>query len=81
MVKVTDDRAAAATELIANISSLSLEDALTTPFLALGTHAEIAAHLQTCRERWGISYFTVRELDDFAPVIRRLRQADAVALI
>ena len=80
VVKVTDDRAAAATELIANISGLSLEDALTTPFLALGTHDEIAAHLHTCRQRWGISYFTVRELDDFAPIIRRLRQPDALPL-
>jgi probable F420-dependent oxidoreductase len=68
-VVVTDDRRAAAEELCRSIESLSVEDALETPFLALGTHAEIAQHLQACRERWGISYFTVRELEDFAPVI------------
>ena len=49
------------------------EDALTTPFLALGTHDEIAAHLLECRRRWGISYFTVRSITDFAPVIARFR--------
>jgi hypothetical protein len=29
-------------------------------------------HVMTCRERWGISYFTVRELDEFEPVLRAL---------
>jgi len=72
-VTVTDDRRAAAEELSAGIEGLTIEDALNTPFLALGTHAQIAEHLRMCRERWGISYFTVRELSDFAPVIERLR--------
>ncbi|HRE02531.1 MAG TPA: LLM class flavin-dependent oxidoreductase [Ilumatobacteraceae bacterium] len=45
--------------------------------LAFGTHDEIAAHLLSCRERWGISYFTVRTIDDMAPIIERLRAADA----
>jgi len=71
-VVVTQDRRAAAEELVNSIETLSVEDALETPFLALGTHDEIAEHLQTCRQRWGISYFTVRELEDFAPVIERL---------
>jgi probable F420-dependent oxidoreductase len=71
-VVVTDDRRAAAEGLAASIDNLTLEDALETPFLALGTHAEIAEHLRTCRQRWGISYFTVRALEDFAPVIDRL---------
>ena len=73
-VVVTDDRRAAAEELAASIDGLTQEDALETPYLALGTHAEIAEHLQTCRQRWGISYFTVRALEDFAPVIARLSE-------
>jgi probable F420-dependent oxidoreductase len=73
-VVVTPDRRAAAQELCEQISGLRLEDALATPFVALGTHDEIAEHLRACRRRWGISYFTVRELDDFAPVIERLQQ-------
>jgi probable F420-dependent oxidoreductase len=76
-VVVTDDRRAAAEEIAASIDSLTVEDALETPFLALGTHAEIAKHLQTCRQRWGISYFTVRALEDFAPVIDRLSAESA----
>jgi hypothetical protein len=48
-------------------------EALETPYLALGTQAEIAEHLRTCRGRWGISYFMVRDLEGFAPVIERLR--------
>jgi probable F420-dependent oxidoreductase len=71
-VVVTDDRRAAAEEVAAGIDSLSVEDALVTPFLALGSHAEIADHLRACRERWGITYFTVRDLDGFAPVIASL---------
>jgi hypothetical protein len=36
------------------------------------THDEIADHLEACRSRWGISYFSVRDLEGFAPVIHRL---------
>lgn len=72
-VTVTNDRRAAAEELCQRIDNLSVEDALHTPFLALGTHEQIAEHLRMCRERWGISYFTVRDLAGFAPVIERVR--------
>jgi probable F420-dependent oxidoreductase len=72
-VVVTDERQAAAAELANSIEGLTEEDALTTPFLALGAEAEIADHLQACRERWGITYFTVRDLEAFAPIIARLR--------
>ena len=72
-VVVTDDRVAAAKELVDEVPGLSLEDALATPFLALGTHDEIAEHLLGCRERWGISYFTVRDVQAFAPVIERVQ--------
>ncbi|MEZ5342413.1 MAG: ATP-binding cassette domain-containing protein [Acidimicrobiales bacterium] len=33
----------------------------------------------SARSRWGISYFSVREIDAFAPVIERLRAIDAAA--
>ncbi len=72
-VVVTDDRVAAAHEMVNGVEGLTLPDALATPFLALGTHAEIADHLRMCRERWGISYYTVRDIPAFAPVIDRLR--------
>jgi probable F420-dependent oxidoreductase len=79
-VVVTNDRLGAAQELTKQVVGLSVEDALATPFLALGTHDDIAEHLQACRRRWGISYYTVRELEAFAPVIERLKHADAVAV-
>jgi probable F420-dependent oxidoreductase len=73
-VVITDDRRAAAQESARRShDSLSIEDALATPFLALGTHDEIAEHLLACRNRWGISYFSVRDISNFAPVIQRIR--------
>lgn len=71
--RITDDREAAAREAQAGFPGLDLQDLLETPFAAIGTHDEVAAHLRRCRERWGISYFTVRDLTGFAPVIERLR--------
>ena len=75
-IVVTDDRDGAIDEIVGAIPTLSFDDAAATPFLAVGTHDEIAAHLLRCRERWGISYFSVRSIDDFQPVIERLRSAD-----
>ena len=73
-VIVTDDRRAVAEEQVKRSrGGLSLDDALSTPFLAIGTHDEIAEHFTRCRDRWGISYFSVRNLDAFAPIIQRLR--------
>jgi len=75
-VIVTPERHAAAAKVAERIDGLSTADALTTPFLAIGTHDEIAAHLLECRRRWGISYFSVREVDGFAPVIDRIRRLE-----
>jgi probable F420-dependent oxidoreductase len=76
-VVVTDDRVGAGEHLAAAVTGLSVSDALSTPFLALGTRDDIAAHLLMCRERWGISYFVFREIESVAPVIDRLRRADS----
>lgn len=72
-VVVTNDRREAAHDMAARAPGLSVGDALATPFLALGTHDQIAQHLMDCRDRWGISYFSVRDITGFAPVIERLR--------
>jgi probable F420-dependent oxidoreductase len=71
-VVITDDRRGAAHDMAEQVPELSADDAFATPFLALGTHDEIADHLMACRERWGISYFSVRDIAGFAPVIERL---------
>ncbi len=73
MVIVTDDRERAAAELAEGIPTLDAADALETPFLAIGTHDEIADHWRMVRERWGFSYFTVRSLDEVVPIIETLR--------
>jgi 7-keto-8-aminopelargonate synthetase-like enzyme len=70
-VTVTNDRRASATEIAAR-TRMTVEDILSTPFLCIGTHREIADHLVTCRERWGISYFSVRDIDGFSPVLEHL---------
>jgi probable F420-dependent oxidoreductase len=87
-VVVTDDRRSAAEELVADHrggaeaadvtderSVLTVDEALATPYLLIGTPDEIAAQLLRSRERWGFSYVTVHEpyMRAFVPVIERLR--------
>ena len=73
-VVVTHDRRSVAGEQVRRaLGGLSVGDALSTPFLAIGTHDEIADHLVQCRDRWGITYFSVRDIATFAPVIERLQ--------
>ena len=71
-VVVTEDRTNAAVEIAAR-RGMALDDVLSTPFLCLGTHDEIADHLRECRQRWGIEHYTVRVIEEFEPVISRLR--------
>ena len=73
VVDVTDDRQAAAERLASSIDGLSVDDALATPFLALGTHDEIAEHLRHAEARWGIGYVVVRDAEAFAPVLESMR--------
>ncbi len=79
-VAITDDRNAAAADLASRVPGLTAEEALVAPFLALGTHRQIADHLLRCRERWAISYYSVRDIESFAPVIEILRDHDSSAL-
>jgi probable F420-dependent oxidoreductase len=73
MVEVTDDRRGWMEAFCAEVDGLSVDDALVCPFLCVGTHDEIADHVVECRRRWGFSYFSVRSIERFAPVIERLR--------
>lgn len=72
-VIVTTDRRRAAEAIAERLDGLTPEVARRAPFLAIGTHDEIAEHLIECRRRWGISYFSVRDVEGFAPVIERIR--------
>ncbi len=73
VVQITDDRDTTLAKVVDRVDGLTMEDALATPYLLVGTVDEIVLHMMTCNERWGISYFAVRELDDFEPVLRALR--------
>jgi probable F420-dependent oxidoreductase len=77
-VVVTDARASVAEDLSQQLSTPS-SDVMATPFLCLGTHEEMAHHLLACRARWGISYFTVRDIEAFAPVMALVRGLDGTA--
>ncbi len=73
VVQITDDREAALAKVVDRVEGLTMDDAASTPYLLIGSVDEIVLHMMTCNERWGISYFAVRELDDFEPVLRALR--------
>lgn len=74
----TDTRSRVAEDLSGQLAT-SVPDLMATPFLCLGTREEMARHLLACRERWGISYFTVRDIDVFAPVMSLARSLDRTA--
>lgn len=72
VVNVTDDADAAIADLCQRVDGLSVGDLADTPYALIGTVDEIAEKLERCRQRWNISYFIVREHDQFAPIIQRL---------
>ncbi len=72
----TDDRRAAAADLLSRFESeMPVEEALETPFLLIGTHAQMAEQLRASRERYGFSYVTVHEpyYEAFEPVVELMR--------
>src|SRR5688572_2913706 len=73
-VVVTDDRRAAAEQLVATMPGLSVDEILDSPFLLLGTRDEMVRALLERRERFGLSYFTVFEaaIDAIAPIVVQL---------
>jgi len=75
MVVVTDDREAAARELLSHMPHLTVEQVLDLPILLIGTPEQITAQVRAQRERYGFSYLTVLEpyMEAFEPVIKALR--------
>ncbi len=72
VVDITDDAERATARLCENVPGLDPADAAEIPYVLIGTVDEIVAKLRRVRERWGISYFTVRALDEFEPIIAAL---------
>jgi hypothetical protein len=77
IVKITDDAAAAEDDVLERVEGLSRDDLRAIPYVLIGSASEIVEKLHMCRERWGISYFAVRELEAFAPVINACRSMSA----
>ena len=73
-VIVTNDRRAAAKELMRRWTQLSQDEILHAPYVLVGTVDQMVQDLQARRERWGISYYSIHEpyLDAFAPVVAQL---------
>lgn len=71
--RFTEDSDAFIEEALSRIEGLTAEDARTTPYLLFGTPDDMASKIHACRERWGITYFVVRECAAFADVIKALR--------
>jgi probable F420-dependent oxidoreductase len=76
MVVPTDDRRAAAEDLVARFGGeMTVDEALETPFLLIGTPAQMAEQLRASRERYGFSYVTVHDpyYEAFEPVVELMR--------
>ncbi|MCX5555924.1 LLM class F420-dependent oxidoreductase [Streptomyces sp. NBC_00038] len=75
IVAVTDDREAAARELLPRLPRLTVEQILGLPILLVGTVEQITAQVRAQRERYGFSYVTVLEpyMEAFGEVIKALR--------
>ncbi|HSJ91043.1 MAG TPA: TIGR03621 family F420-dependent LLM class oxidoreductase [Ilumatobacter sp.] len=69
VVEITDDADAAIEALCEQIPTLDPSEVRELPYVLVGTVDEIVAKLHRCRDRWGISYFAVRALEEFAPVV------------
>jgi probable F420-dependent oxidoreductase len=75
-VEVTTDRRASA-ERVAKRIDADPDVLLDTPYMLIGTVAEIVAQLHHARERWGFSYFVTRDADRTAPIIAALASRSA----
>jgi probable F420-dependent oxidoreductase len=77
VAEVTVDRNAKYAEIANRVEGLTVEHAAQTPYLLVGTVDEIVDQIIGHRERWGITYFGVRTLDEFGPVITALRARES----
>lgn len=73
VAEITDDRERALAGVVERAGDLTIDVAMATPYLAAGTVDELAQQFIDCRDRWGISYFTVRN-PDWGPVIARVSE-------
>lgn len=79
IVEVTEHRSAALDRICASVEGLDRGSAEVMPYLLVGSVEEIVAQLHEVRRRWGISYFSVRDGEGFAPVLTAVREAEPSA--
>ena len=77
VVDLTDRRDSALADICAEVDGLEFDHAAQAPYLLIGTVEEILDQLVAARSRWGITYFAVRALDDFAPVLEAVRLSNS----
>ncbi|WP_040495319.1 TIGR03621 family F420-dependent LLM class oxidoreductase [Ilumatobacter nonamiensis] len=78
VVEVTDDAERSLTAMAGEMGDgVGPDDLAQVPYVLVGTVEEIAEKILHCRDRWGITYFAVRALDEFVPVIERVRRLEA----
>lgn len=77
IVDITDDPEPVLRDVAERIGGIELDVLAACPYVLIGSVEEIADKLLACRARWDITYFAVRALDEFQPVIDRIRQLDA----
>ena len=73
IVDITDDVEAAEDAVLERVEGLARDDLRVIPYVLIGSVGQIVEKMQMCRERWGLTYFAVRELDAFAPIIAACR--------
>lgn len=72
VTRITSDYDATVAEACDRIEGLTPDHVSATPYLLFGTVDQIVAKLHEVRDRWGITYFAVREQEAFADVIRAI---------
>jgi alkanesulfonate monooxygenase SsuD/methylene tetrahydromethanopterin reductase-like flavin-dependent oxidoreductase (luciferase family) len=60
-VEITDDPEAVAISLAERIPGASPDDILATPFMWIGSPADIAAQIEEFERRWGVNRYVVRD--------------------
>jgi probable F420-dependent oxidoreductase len=71
-VEITTERRASAERVAARVD-VDPDVLLDSPYMLIGTVAEIVEQLHRVRERWGFSYFVTRDAEATAPIIAALR--------
>ena len=73
VVNVTDDPDPVR-EMVSGFFGVTPDLVATSPYVWIGSPAEIADQLRACRERWGLSYFVVQTdaMEAVAPIVAEL---------